>query len=418
MSVRPMLSICVPSRNRQLYFQQTIDALRRSLRTDIQFVFADNSDDPEIMNSFMKDVVADPRVVYLPSTGTTLSMVDNWERVAAAATGDFWTFIGDDDYVDPDLAAFLGRVLETTPELDALAWRIIGYTWPYPERPKMAALVPFDHTTVKIPQSDLYKRMFGWYDCRHVPTSGFSIYHSAISRKLMEKIRKQYGGRYFEHPIVDYDNAFKVICLGSTFAATARPFGIMGSCPLSNSFGVGKLKDFRKKMVLFAEEVGHDFDTDSEFRKFPFRNALGTTATIGIAQQWFKTTYNLIYENWGEGFARACANDCMAYSDRESFDLAVEGYGKAFSLWEGGRYRQFFNPVFNEAVTDESRTVSCGFSDGGVYLDQNIAGVKTPAELFDIVRGMVIPLDLMELEPAGLKFPWETEDRVKKMLHG
>ncbi len=46
MAAEPVLSICVPSRNRQLYFRQTIDALLDSGRTDVEFVFADNSDDP------------------------------------------------------------------------------------------------------------------------------------------------------------------------------------------------------------------------------------------------------------------------------------------------------------------------------------------------------------------------------------
>ena len=177
MSVKPLLSICVPSRNRQIYFQQTISDLRASLRTDIEFVFADNSDDPSIMNAYMKDVTADPRVVYLPSTGTTLSMVDNWERTMEASTGDYIVFIGDDDYVDPEVAEFLKRILAVNEKVDAVCWRLVGYTWPYEGRPKLSLQVPFDDSVVNIEQADLYRRMFGWFDTRHVPTAGFSIYH-------------------------------------------------------------------------------------------------------------------------------------------------------------------------------------------------------------------------------------------------
>lgn len=416
MSVEPFLSICVPSRNRQIYFQETIRALRASLRTDIQLVLADNSDDPTVMNDFMEDVVKDPRVVYLPSTGQALSMVDNWERTAAAATGQFMVFIGDDDYVDPDVAGFLKRVLEYNPDVEAFGWRLVGFTWPFEGRKKMSAMVPFDSSVVKVPQSDLYKRMFGWYDCRHVPTSGFSVYHSAVSRRLMERIKHLYGGKFFEHPIVDYDNAFKVITLGNHFAATARPFGIMGSCPASNSFAVGKLEDFRKKMIQFTEEVGRDFDADNEFRAFPFHSSLGTTATIAVAQQWFKDKYHLTYENWGEGYARACAYDCENYPDRASFEAARDAYHKAFSLWEEGRYLKFFNPVYNEAVHDKDASVSSGCTDGGIFIDQDIPSAQTPADFFDIVRGMVTPVDMIELDPNGLKFAWETENKVERML--
>ena len=46
---QPKLTVCVPSRNRQRYFQETIRSLLANMRTDVQFVFADNSDDPAIM---------------------------------------------------------------------------------------------------------------------------------------------------------------------------------------------------------------------------------------------------------------------------------------------------------------------------------------------------------------------------------
>lgn len=417
MSVKPLLSICVPSRNRQIYFQKTIESLRASLRTDIELVLADNSDDASIMNDYMKDVVADPRVVYLPSTGSTLSMVDNWERAMEATSGEFVVFIGDDDYVDLDVVDFIRRVQDVGGQIDAISWRLVGYTWPHEGRKKLSLFVPFDSSVVKLDQADLYRRMFGWYDSRHVPTSGFSIYHSAISRALMERIRRLYGGRYFEHPVVDYDNAFKVICTGANFVATSRPFGVMGSCPLSNSFSVGRLEEYRRKIGQFIDEAGRDFDADLEFRKFPFRSALGTTAAIGVAQNWFKNAYNIQYENWGEGFAKACALDCENYIDRESFDGACEGYRTAFSLWEDGRYLPFFRPVFNEARSTGYNVATSGFDEAGVFIDQDIP-VTTPAEMFAIVRGMVNPVEMLDIDASGLKFSWQTEDKVRKMLWG
>ena len=73
MFAQPKLTICVPSRNRQRYFQETIRSLLMNLRTDVEYVFADNSDDASIMNDFMEDVLADPRVKYLPSGDRVLS---------------------------------------------------------------------------------------------------------------------------------------------------------------------------------------------------------------------------------------------------------------------------------------------------------------------------------------------------------
>ena len=82
----PKLSICVPSRNRQDCFRQTISDLTANPRTDVEFVFADHSDDPDVMNGFMR-ASNDPRIVYLPSHTLPLSMAHNWQRTLSPASG-------------------------------------------------------------------------------------------------------------------------------------------------------------------------------------------------------------------------------------------------------------------------------------------------------------------------------------------
>ena len=117
----PALTICVPSRIRQHTFLQTIRDLLASPRQDVEFVFTDNSDDPSIADAFMAGI-ADPRVRYLPSADRTLPMQDNWERTMRAATGDWVTFIGDDDYLDPDVIDTIAAVATRRPEADAVGW--------------------------------------------------------------------------------------------------------------------------------------------------------------------------------------------------------------------------------------------------------------------------------------------------------
>src|ERR1044072_1747722 len=125
----PTLSICVPSRNRQVYFQETIRSLLVSERDDVEFVFVDNSDDPSIMDGFMQAFAGDRRICYLRSGRATLSMMDNWERALNPATGRFVAFIGDDDYIDPGLAGFIVN-LERKIKVDAIAWTGPNYIWP------------------------------------------------------------------------------------------------------------------------------------------------------------------------------------------------------------------------------------------------------------------------------------------------
>ena len=236
----PVLSICVPSRNRQVYFQETIRALTASLRTDVEFVFADNSDDAGVMDDFMAERLADPRIRYLPATGTTLAMMDNWERAVTAATGRYVAFIGDDDYIDPDLASFIVN-LERVVQADAIAWTGPNYIWPTPGSPARSIAISLGNRVTRMSKPALVRKAFMWEGASHVPLSGFSIYHGALSRSLIDRVRTIGNGRVFEFPVVDYELAFKAILIGEIFIHSERPFSILGACPLSNSLATVKL---------------------------------------------------------------------------------------------------------------------------------------------------------------------------------
>lgn len=404
MTNTPTLSICVPSRNRQYYFQKTIEGLLRNTRQDIEFVFADNSDDPSIMNDFMVEIVKDPRVIYLPSTGTPLSMMDNWERSIVATTGEWVNFIGDDDFVDPDVAGLILRVVAVNPEIEAFSWGSVGYAWPCEGELTSTVTINFDNSVMKLPNSEPMKRMFGWFDARAVPTSGFSIYHAAIRRQLLERIYAKYGQCYFQHAVVDYDMAMKVICEAQGFAFCRRQFSVMGACPESNSFSIGRLEDTKKKAQIFMDEFGKNFEDDPSLRDFPFSSFLGVTATIGVTQRWFCEKYGVHYPGWEVGYAKACALNTEAYRDKEAFDIINAGYETAFRNWKGGKFLKHYKPVWTGDI--ELKTVT-GAKNEEIFIRGDIAGVKTPSELWDVVLGMVTPVEDIVIPETGLLMPWQ-----------
>jgi glycosyltransferase involved in cell wall biosynthesis len=404
MTNTPTLSICVPSRNRQYYFQKTIEGLLRNKRDDVEFVFADNSDDPSIMNDFMVEIVKDPRVVYLPSTGATLSMMDNWERTIVATSGEWVSFIGDDDFIDSDVAALIVRVAKINPEIEAFAWGALEYRWPIDGEPPTTITVNFDNSVVKLPKVEPMKRMFGWFDTRAVPTSGFSIYHGAIKRSLLDRIYRKYGNCYFHHAVVDYDMAMKVICETEGFAFCKRQFSMFGACPESNSFSIGRLEDTKKKAQIFMDEFGKNFEDDPSLRDFPFSSFLGVTATIGVTQQWFRQKYGVDYPGWEQGYARACAFNTESYRDKEAFDIIKAGYETAFRNWKGGKFLKYYKPAWTGNI--EERGLSGAKADG-IFVRADIAGVRTPAELWNVVADMITPVDQIVVPETGLVFPWQ-----------
>ncbi|OLP45059.1 glycosyltransferase [Rhizobium oryziradicis] len=401
MTTRPTLSICVPSRNRQFYFQKTIEGLLRNTRQDVEFVFTDNSDDPSIMDDFMKEIVKDKRVVYIPSAETTLSMIDNWERSIRATTGEWVTFIGDDDFIEPDLAGLLQRAVAVSPDLDAFTWGIFGYYWPEEGVEPKVFNVAFDSAIVKVPRSEAMRRMFGWFEASAIPTSGFSIYHGAVRRSLLDTIYQTYGGVYFEHANVDYEMAMKVIFNGRNFATCLRQFSVMGVCPLSNSYSIGRVEDTKKKIKIFMEELGGRFHDDPMLEEFPFSYSLGVTASIALTQHWFKEKYGVRYGGWERGFAEACAHNTQLYHGEEEFEVVKAGYEAAFKKWQGGKFLKYYAPE-RQTFVGRSDVLVTGFHNKGVYVRADIAGAQTPADIWDVYTSMAIPVDDIVVPRRGL----------------
>lgn len=390
------LSICVPSRNRQVWFQQTIRALLENPRPDVEFVFADNSDDASVMADFMREFSGDRRVVFLAPASAPLSMLDNWERCVAASTGDWVTVIGDDDYVDPDLATLLARIDMQGDGCEALDWLKLDYFWPGQKVRRANIKIGFDTEVVEIPKARLHQRLFLWDASTCVPSAGYSVYHSAIARPLMERIRKRFGGRYFEHPTVDYDSAYKVVLEGTHFAYTSRPFSVHGRSPTSSSgLMMTGAQASTEKNVEFMKELGRDLKEDND-PNVPIDHRLGVTGSIIQTMLWVLRTYGLKCDGWQINFAKACAENCHIFSDRKEFEQISARYRAALSLWENGRYLPYFNPVQQEHLVGAAFT---GRKDQIVYIGDEERTFSTPSALYHIVKGMLE-------EPAEMRL-WE-----------
>lgn len=401
MSHLPTLSICVPSRNRQVWFQETIRTLTASLRTDIELVFVDNSDDPSVMDAFMEPYLADPRVRYVPSGAAIRPMVDNWEVAFDATTGRWIVFIGDDDHVDPELAGLILRIEAKMPEVEALDWSRLHFTWPYPGKPPLSNPVPLLGEIHEVPKKQLRERAFRWDHAREVLGCGFGIYHGAVARPLMERIRAaSKTGRWFEHPIVDYDNIFKVIMHGKRFVHIRRPLSVMGVCPASNTAATTNLEDTKKKQEAFHREHKTSMDDMDCNRDFPFRSYQGVTACIAMTHHWFAREYGYDFSGFEENFARSCAIQCAGYPTREEYEAVAASYRKTFATWKDGRYLRFFKPEF---TAPKRAGAFGGMLDGTLFYNDEHATVATPAEFYRLAEGVIQPLEQLAIDFDRIK---------------
>lgn len=400
--MNPRLSICVPSRNRQRYFQQTVLALISSPRRDVEFVFADNSDDPSIMQSFFDRLAEDRRIRFLPTGPKIYSMVENWERTVAATTGEWITVIGDDDYVDPELATVLQKLELLAPGIEAFSWGYATFTWPTEGlHNRTNNKVPLAPQFIELSREWLFNRAFRWEEATIAPVHGFSVYHGALSRPLMERIRARFNGRYFEHPTVDFDSSFKAVLEGKRFIHWQRPLSIFGACPASTSVNVLKPREFERINAAFMAEVGRDINDDPSMDDLPFHCNMGVPASVLVTQQWLKSAIGLTVDGWQDNFAIACANYCSKIRDRADFDMLSDAYRRAFEAWNGGRHAGAFKPVYSGA--EEEYQAYSGLRDGKVYINDGLSAAATPRDIYDIIGAVLPPIEDTDINPAAIR---------------
>lgn len=380
----PALSICVPSRNRQRTFLQTIRDLLANPRPDVEFVLADNSDDPAIANTFI-DGIDDPRVRYLPSTDRTLPMQDNWERTMRAATGDWVTVIGDDDYVDPDVIDTIAEIARRRPEVDAIGWSRPSFKWPdYRPFPGNACIALGNAAYIANRQEQL-QALFLWKGAAPIPKISFSCYHGAVRRTAMDRIRARFSDRYFEHPTVDFECSAKLLLTARELVYVDRPFSVLGATAESNSSAMGRFTRVDEINAGLAKEEGPSFDIPG----FPFTSRLGVAASILATLNWFSTRYGLPMEGWEENFFHALEIDCGKAEDRASFDRHTAACREAITGWQAGIWVDRFKPRF---MPRGRAGVFTGLMGTNLFVDESIGGCRTPAEFYGLIQSISPPL--------------------------
>ena len=105
-----LLSVVIPTRNRQEYAIQAIKQVLNVTGEETQIVIQDNSDNTTLYDSIKE--INTSRVKYNHHEGI-LSFVDNFEKAVSLAEGRYITLIGDDDGV-------LGKMIRTAILGDAL----------------------------------------------------------------------------------------------------------------------------------------------------------------------------------------------------------------------------------------------------------------------------------------------------------
>lgn len=234
----PLLSIVIPTRNRQAYLLDSVNLALSSLE-DAEIVVCDNSDD-DSLRTRLAPAMASGRVRYRFAQ-ETLSVVGNFETALSMSSGDFVLFIGDDDAVGPGLEA-IARWAQSA-EVDAVvSYRssfLASYFWPGVKskyfgdayaahlfvNPFTGRCHPVDPVRAL---GDVAQRLGGGLG--DLPRA----YHGLISRRLVERIQARHG-HVFGGVSPDIYSATLIAAHCERAVVVDYPFVIPGASPTSTA---------------------------------------------------------------------------------------------------------------------------------------------------------------------------------------
>ena len=198
-TARPYVSVVIPTKNRYATLIPVVKAFVAAIPDPgLQLVIQDNTPDNDEVVSFL-EALGDARIVYAHVTAP-LSIVENTEAALDRATGDYVTFIGDDDLVSPFIVDVARALADTN--IEAVTYPSAYYWWP---SVKFANPSPFHQ-----PGAFWYPSHVGGHARRLEPAAELSrvlqsgavsmfdlprLYHGLVRRDVLLRLR-QSTGRY------------------------------------------------------------------------------------------------------------------------------------------------------------------------------------------------------------------------------
>jgi len=234
---RFLLSIIIPTRNRQEYAIKAIEQILHIDDERIQIVVQDNSDTTmlfEMIAAYKDDI----RLKY-NHTKDVMSFVDNFSVAVSLSDGDYVCIIGDDDGIMPQISgvtewAKKNNIDAIKPELNAV------FFWPQSE----AIGNEIDNGYMMINKITAKARLCNPFNevmlllknggQKYLALDMVKLYHGIVKKECLEKIKEQ-TGRYFGGLSPDI---YAAVALSLTVTKAVKidfPLTISGVCNKSGS---------------------------------------------------------------------------------------------------------------------------------------------------------------------------------------
>ena len=239
MSKNILLSIVIPTRNRFQYARSCIKSILNISSSDFEVIVQDNSDNNQL-EVFLQSFCHDKRLVYHHTT-EQVDAIKNFNIGGELAQGEYITFLGDDDGINPEIIEVLKWAKKN--HIDALVpSRPVQYNWPDISyrlyKNQFSAMLTIKSFTGKIricnPEKEILlciKSAGSNYLRSFIP----KIYYGVIKRSILNEV-KGIAGTFFPGLSPDLTGAMAAAHFVTKLAVMDYPLFVPGS---SGNSGAG-----------------------------------------------------------------------------------------------------------------------------------------------------------------------------------
>jgi len=238
----PLLSVVIPTRNRQEYAISCIESILRIPDPELEIVVQDNSDTRKL-EELLHQNVQDSRLRYR-YTPTSLSIIDNFDAAVRLATGEYLCLIGDDDGINPEI-------------IEATRWAkyngidtlkpacCVNYLWPgsggrstlFTDVPQKTGRLIINYFSGKIVYPDKeqeLQRLVRKGGQEYLGTELPKFYHGIVRRECLDKVREKIGS-YFGGLSPDIYASVSLANTARNMVSIDYPLTLPGACRKSGS---------------------------------------------------------------------------------------------------------------------------------------------------------------------------------------
>lgn len=246
-----LLSIILPTRNRQEYAYHMISIFTEFKNKNIQLIVQDNSDDNRLEDLISNDI-KDSRIHYNYTEGK-VSFVENFNIAIDLSEGEYVTIIGDDDCTLIEIVDI--AKLASEKKIDAVKFGLNAvYFWPESGALKKGLdngqlfLRAESYSVLECDPKDEVLRFLRSGGENYLSYNLVKLYHGLVKRELLEKIKLK-TGHYIGGLSPDIYISIALSLEAKSVLVLNFPFTVSGICKGSGSSNsatgkhTGKIED-------------------------------------------------------------------------------------------------------------------------------------------------------------------------------